>query len=61
MLRLSFFLTYTTILADFLATSLILVNRWTAITMPINYKWVTKVFTENPDLNTEIFVRDFTI
>ncbi|CAK5056983.1 unnamed protein product [Meloidogyne enterolobii] len=47
MLRLSFFLTYSTILADFLATFLILANRWTAITMAMNYKWVTKIFTEN--------------
>uniref|UniRef100_A0A915N436 Serpentine receptor class gamma n=1 Tax=Meloidogyne javanica TaxID=6303 RepID=A0A915N436_MELJA len=40
MLRLSFFFTYTTVLADFLATSLILLNRWTAIIMPVTYKKV---------------------
>uniref|UniRef100_A0A915NTI7 Serpentine receptor class gamma n=1 Tax=Meloidogyne floridensis TaxID=298350 RepID=A0A915NTI7_9BILA len=40
MLRISFFLTYSTVLADFLATSLILVNRWTAIIMPVTYKRV---------------------
>uniref|UniRef100_A0A1I8BSB5 Serpentine receptor class gamma n=1 Tax=Meloidogyne hapla TaxID=6305 RepID=A0A1I8BSB5_MELHA len=38
MLRISFFLVYSTLLSDFLATSLILVNRWTAITMAIQYK-----------------------
>ncbi|KAF7639483.1 Serpentine receptor class gamma [Meloidogyne graminicola] len=38
MLRLSYFLTFYTMIADFLATILILLNRWTAITMGMTYK-----------------------
>uniref|UniRef100_A0A1I8AZ42 Serpentine receptor class gamma n=1 Tax=Meloidogyne hapla TaxID=6305 RepID=A0A1I8AZ42_MELHA len=40
MLCLSYFFAWCTLIADFLATTLILINRWTAITMPINYKKV---------------------
>nr|CAD2131473.1 unnamed protein product [Meloidogyne enterolobii] len=38
MLRLSYFLTFYTMIADFLVTILLLLNRWTAITMAMNYK-----------------------